>query len=341
MAASGGIRKLRELHVGQEGTPGTAVTGTARLIGDVTVRDNSQKETPDRDHGLLDSIVEPGVIVATGGEVDYSSELSFEALLYALESGIKSVTPNEETMGEGDYKWTYSPLPSAAPTLKTLTFDYEENDGSGVISTLEMPYGICDQFSIRAAQGANFAEMSAHWNTQGPSEAADLGVVALPVWTPVPAQKFKLGHATSFSGLSSATFLSGLLVDFEWSVETGIMPKWRLDASLDAESHRVARRSSSLRLTVDLSSFSESERATYFRTSALHYFRVEVEGAVIGSGDPHRIQLDFTGQLIGPHEEGSTDEDQSVVTLEYEAVYDPTATKAWQLEITNTLATLP
>ncbi len=338
-----GVRALRKIQLGVETTRGTPVAATARLIGDVTFRDASEKVTPERDYGLRSRSAELGQIVRQLTEMELDTELSFEQILYPLLAGVAGgVTGAEVTPTEADYLYTFTPSQTADPAPKAYTLEYVENDGTADVLALEAAYALCKSLKLSGSQGGEFAGMSCSWFARGPSSTTPTASLAIPSRTLIPASKWQVYMDTTFAGLTSAGALDAIVSAFDWELETGIAPKFRVDAdSVDFAAYQFGKRAAKLSLTLDLSAASETERASYFRTAALRFIRLRVEGSQIGAGENHRINIDGAYELVGPVEAGAEDEGQSQVTLEYQSMYDPTATKDIEIEVVNTLTAPP
>lgn len=339
----GAVRALRKIQRGKESTRGTGVAATARRIGDVTFGDASEKVTPERDYGSLTRAYEPGHIVRQLTEMTIETEVSYEQILDPLRAGLKGgVTGSEQTMGQGDYLYTFTPSLTADPAPDSFTLEYIENDGSSNVQTLEATYGLCRMLRISANRDAGFSTMTEEWFARGATSQTPTASIGIPSRTLVPGSKWQVYLATTFAGLSGASALDGMVVGFEWEMDFGLAPKFRLDDdSVDFAAYQFARRAATLRLTLDLNSTSEGERATYFRDAVRRFVRLQVTGPQIGAGDNHRITIDGSYELVGPVESGNEDEGQSTVELEYQSIEDPTSGKDVEISVLNSLSALP
>jgi hypothetical protein len=346
MATKGAVGKLRRLQTGREATAGTAVAATDRLLGKFRLTDMASKQVPEVDAGLLSDRVEKSVETTLLGGVALDTDLSFEQILHILESSIGTVTPTEITVSQGDYQYVYTPTETALPTLKTYTFEYVETDGASNIVELRGAYGICDQFTIAGAQGEALASLRAHWHTNGLEDNTATADPGFPSRILVPGNIWTVKFATTFAGLDGASILTAEVVDFEFTYNSGIMPKFRQEGSQDYEAHRVGAHSAQLSLTLDVEATAEAERATLFREAAAGnrdttFIRLEALGAQIGTGTNYQVRVDLCAELSEQPEFGDDEDGQSILPLTYNGVYDATGTKMLTVSITNELTAVP
>jgi hypothetical protein len=334
----GAVRPLRKLQLGKETTKGTGVAATARLIGEIEYEDDATKIMPERDYGVLAGGVEVGDIVRELSKVTVETELSYQQILYPLLAGVRgAVTP---TGAGADKTWVFTPLASATPNPDAFTLQYVENDGTADVQTLRSVYGLVGSLGFHASQAAEYATMKMEWFARGPTVTAPTAGIAIPTRTIVPGPKFTVALATSFAGLPGAGPIAAEVVSFDWEIVTGLAPRWRLDtASPSMSAHQFGRRSGTLKIAIDLSATSEAERVNYFRTTARRFCRLKVLGPTLGASN-FSIIIDSSLGLIdfGPP---SDQEEQSVVELSYNLLYDPTSAKDFEITVVNELTAAP
>ncbi len=336
-----GIKALRKLQVGKEGTPGSPVAATARILGDITYRDASEAIEAERDYGLYTRYAEAFQIAAYLTEIEVETDLSYEQILYPLLAGLKGgVTGVEQNGGQGDYLYSFTAPVTGDPTPDTFTMEYWERDESGNVQTLEADYGFCKSLGISASKGPELAVLRHSWAAREATITTPTGAIGIPVRTLVPSQQWGVKFATTMAGLPGASVISGEILSFDWDMAWFDI-KRRLSGSLDFDAHRIAAREVNLSIVMDLTSTSEGERVNMFRAGAVRFIRLECNGAQIGSGDTYNITIDGAYTMPGPFEMGSDEDGLSNVTLEYKGLYDSTAGYDLKVDVTNNLSALP
>lgn len=339
----GAIKALRKLQVGKEGdgTPGTPVAATARIIGDITYRDASEAIEAARDYGLYTRYAEAFQLASYLTEIEVETDLSYEQILYPLLAGLKGdVAGVEQTGGEGDYLYSFTAPVSTDPDPNTFTMEYWEQDESGNVQTLEADYGFCKSMGIDASKGPELATLKHSWAAREATVTTPTAAIGIPVRTLVPSQQWSVKFATTMAGLPGASIISGEILSFSWDMAWFDI-KRRLSGSLDFDSHRIGIREVNLSIVMDLTSTSEGERVNMFRAGAVRFIRLQAAGAQIGSGDNYGIIIDGAYTMPGPIEMGSDEDGLSNVTLEYKGLYDATAGYDLKVDVTNNLSALP
>lgn len=336
----GAVKQLRRLQLAKESAHGTGVASTARLIGDFNMTDETEMVRPERDMGLLTPFVEAPVEAQKLALIPITTDLSYEQILYPLYAGVKGgVTGVEQNPGEGDYKYTFTPPVAASPAVDSFTMEYVERDGAADIEAFRSVYCICRSLGIRATMGASLSEMVAEFVGRGITVVTPTADPGLPTRTLIPGQLWTVKFATTFDGLGAASVLE-TVVSFDWNLDTGIREAFRLAGSTDFTDDKFGARLATLSLVLDLVAATETERASYFRTGATRYIRLECQGAQIGAGDNYTITIDGAYKCVDGPSPGD-DDGQSTRELRYESVYDATAGKDIEISVTNALTALP
>ena len=335
------LKSLRKWQIGLEDTPGVEVDASDRLLGDITVTDASETVTPEADYGLQDEVVEAPVLALEGTDLSWETDLSYEQCLYAFLAGIiGGVTPGaEQTPGQGDYEWVFTPVAAAKPDVDTFTIEYIETDGT-LSEEWTALQAICSELGISWEAGPNLAQMSSTWFANGMTNKAATAGVAKPARTLIPAKKVTVKLATSFAGLDAAGALTGVLSG-EWTLATGLMRKDRSDGDLGYADYKAQKRRAELTLTVDLDGTFEDERVNKFRGGDNTFIRIEVTGAQIGSGLFKTITVDGCYVLPEWNDFGNDDDNESTIELGYVSQYDPVGGYAFRVTVINDVDILP
>ncbi len=343
------VAPLRLIQLGKETTRGTEVAATARRVtrpGGVTWRDNTEKQSIEADYGLLDSRHSSALseIARQSSELELSGDLSFEQVLYSLLAGVKGgVTPGaEQTVSQGDFLWLFTPTAAADPAPDAFTLEYVEREGVTVRQEITATFGLCKRIRISASRGNHYATLEEEWFARKSVSQAPTADPGLPSRTIVPAPKFTVGFAATFAGLSSASVLAAQVISLEWELETGILPKWRLDTSSpDFAAYQFGVREMTLSMTLDLTAEAETERKDILQAAIARYWRVEAVGAQIGTGLFKTITIDGAYENVDPMASGGDEEGQSSIDLKYTGIHDATKGAPFEITVINTLSALP
>ncbi len=344
----GAVAPERLIQLGKESTRGTEVAATARLIprpGEVTWRDNTEKPPLEADWGTLDRrhSGNPSEIARQLTEFEITQDLSYEQILYPLLAGVRGgITPVAQMGGADGELWTFTPQAVADPAPDSFTMEYVEREGTTNRMQITAVYGLVKRIRISASQGAEYATVETEWFARKSVSQAPTADPGLPTRNIIAAPKFRVATATTFAALESApSLLQAQVMGFEWELDTGIMPKFRLDDdSPDFAAYQFGAREATLRLTLDLTADAETERTARLQAAAVQYFRCDVIGPAIGA-DFHKIKIDGCYELTTPVEAGNDDDGQSQVELEYTAVHDATKGAPWEVVVHNNLTVLP
>ncbi len=344
----GAVAPERLIQLGVESTRGTEVDATARLIprpGEVTWRDNTEKPPIEADWGTLDRrhSGNPAQIARQLTEFDITQDLGFEQILYPLLAGVKGgVTPVAQMSGTDGQLWTFTPQATADPAPDAFTIEYVEREGTTNKMQVTAPYGLVKRIRISASQGAEYATIETEWFARNAVSKAPTADPGLPTRNIIAGPKFRVSTATTFAALESApSLLQGQVMGFEWELDTGILPKFRLDDdSPDFAAYQFGTREATLRLTLDLTSEAETERTARLQAAAVQYFRLDAIGPVIGSAT-YKLKVDGCYELTSPVEAGNDDDGQSQIELEYVAVHDATKGAPWEIIVQNELSAAP
>ena len=340
----GSVRALRKIQLGKESTPGNNVAATDRRIGEVTFREASESVTPEHDFGLLAQFGEGPFIVNTTTEMTVETELSFEQILFALLAGVRGgVSPGaEQTGGQGDFLWTFTPYAAQDPNVDTFTLEYYETDGdaSPTEQEYEAGFGFVKSFSIGAESGPVLSTLSEEWIAEGMAVTTITAALGIPTRKLIPGRNWTVKLADTMAGLPGASILAARVLGFSWELTTGLDAKYRLAGSTDLADKRFSKREVAVEITLDLTDTVEAIRLNKFRAGAKQFIRFQVEGSQIGSGLNHR--LTFDGAYVVPEgfDLGEEDEGQSVVTIPFNAFYDATAGYDFKIEAVNTISSI-
>ncbi len=147
MAELTGVKKLRRLQMGREGTPGSAVEATDTWRGTGTIEDGTVVIFPDEDVGLYPQTTRSYIPSKVARLTMDETPATFKQIRHIFEAGIQTAVSSADGAGAG-WKWSY-PLPSTvSDTLKTYTIEGGDN-----IECEEMEYAFVEHFNLSGAPG--------------------------------------------------------------------------------------------------------------------------------------------------------------------------------------------
>lgn len=219
-----GRRKLRQMQLGPEGTPGSAEAATAEWRGQVAGIE------------ALDDIQMVPEDVGNFGDADRTSKVNvgaqiqvpetpftFEQFPYFCEMGIKTVAGVQDGAGT-DYIYTYAFPTTAEPTIKTYTVESGNNQ-----KVYEMEYAFCPEFRISGAPNA-LVMMSGLLRGRQRSVSAFTSI-ATPAVDEAPFSQASL-YLDAIGGTMGATELACSMLGFTINVNTGLVPIFAANGQL-------------------------------------------------------------------------------------------------------------
>jgi len=175
---AGALAPLRRIQIGKEadGTPGTEVNATARLLGEGRLYEASTLIRPERDYGSLAGGHEAPVAVALESKLEITSDASYEQILYPLYT-MQEVTPSAGP----PYAYVFDSPVAADLDGYTFTLEGVAYDGAAIIEQFTAVYGFVTEFGLSAAFGANLTEMRSVWVAKSLTAKAPTADPGIPV----------------------------------------------------------------------------------------------------------------------------------------------------------------
>jgi hypothetical protein len=124
-----GIKALRRIQGGAEGTAGTKVPATWIWRGTGVGKDNRETTFVEEDIGLLGD-ANRTYVAKTGGEITMEAPASFEQLGYTYQSGLYVTTPTTDASSAKIWEWNSqitSTDPIATTDLQTYSMEFGDN----------------------------------------------------------------------------------------------------------------------------------------------------------------------------------------------------------------------
>ena len=330
-----GIAALYRVQSGKEAARGTAVAASAKWIGRISPSPSQEWADLERPSLVKSFGAAP---TKRGFEADYEGPLTFETpLLHLLAGGIRGgVTPTQpDATGNPDvYRWTFTPLADASGGQQSYTLEFGDD-----VKVLRATHVLVSEIGISGSAGEAL-ELSASLFGRFPEEVADFTAgLTDPVATLATMAGVKL-FVDPAGGSYGTTEVPGTLVSLEVTIGTGLSPVWTaggLDLQLASEQRRE--------VTITLRGLFRSAWASewgVFAQGQQRKLRLLVEGPVISGTYKRYVRIDAFGRWRSVAALPPENEDgESVMELEFQTEYDPALAADFQVEVQNTVSSLP
>lgn len=332
------ILPLRKIQFGEETSgKGTLVAATNQLVGEGRLAEEQDFYRSEYPRGVRATVGGAGTIVRKGAMLSWQTELNAEDILVPLHTGVLgNVSP---TNTNSEYSWAFVPvLTSGIPVVDSVTVEYVESDGSTNHIASEAGYGMTSRLKISWAPN-EIAKLE--WDMFLRSRQTSTPTGSLTPYTgrePLKGSLVKTYLDTAWGSLGN-TQLAGLVRSGDFELNTGLAPDYTADgrSDLDFVKHMVGKMSGSLSLVLELDA-TGAARYQDFRDNDIVYIRFIAEGSTVVA-NPRSVQVDGAYRFVG--EPGITyDNEQALVTLPLELVYDETGTAMVEITVVNGLDSL-
>lgn len=331
------LKAFRKVQIGKESTKGTLVAATVQLVGDGRLAEQQETYRSNYPRGQRATVGGAGTIVRKGCMLAWETELTAEDILWPLSTGIKgNVTP---TNTNSEYAWAFAPqITTGVPTLDAATVEFIEADGSTNHIASEAGYGMTRKFGISWATG-EIAKLTWEMFTRARQTTTPTG--SLTPYTsrePLAGDLCKVYLDTSYSGIGGTQVVT-IVRSGDFECVCGVEPDYTTDgrADKDFSKHRVEPLAGTLNLVMEMDA-AGAARYGDFRDNDIVFIRLKFEGSTVVA-NPRSVTVDGAYRFVG--EPGiSEDGEQVLVTLNLEAVYDPTGTVILDFDVVNGLDSL-
>lgn len=343
MAITTGERVFNRVQEGVEVTPGTAVTCTAALNGEMgSIPDLDRAEgAPQEDYGTI-AERQPGRAYygVRLAKFPFKGVVRFEDIMRFLEPGLcGGVVPT--TPSAGVYLWTYTP-DNTADTIAPRTLKFGDQ-----ITAYVAQYSIVEK--IHLFFDALAAGQNAPWKMEVDYIARDLQGGTLDSVSNVGTAETPMGHLTRIffgpvgTAYSSLSEVTGSLVKMDMTIETGLTTRKWGGGTDTFDAHGRLNRKVSFTGTV----FATAAGKTTYRdpwatpnSSATqeNRMRIQATGSLIASTYHKQLTIDTRAQIkavkLGEHQ-GAT-----IYEIEGASSNDATLASDMQIAIQNAVSAL-
>lgn len=211
-----------------------------------------------------------------------------------------TITPAEQTGGQGDYLWTATPLMTTANDPDSFTLELGDNT-----QAFEIEYCQIDKikYSGQIDQDGGVSKVSLELGYYGRqlTPTTFTGSLALPTSiAPMNAKLARFYLDTSWGGIGG-TEQTGLLRAFDVEILIGNHPKFFGDANRYFGGHGEG--DIQVLVTLDLEGISGADSIfDLYQAGTERALRLDINGPQIGSGVNHRQRLDVLGafEMVQP-----------------------------------------
>lgn len=336
-----GIRALSKVQLGAESTPGTNVATTTVWRGTGFIKDDLEVTFPEETIGVLGGTTR-SYIGKYAGSIELTGDLTFEQFGYIGNAGIKFATPT--TDASSAFIRTYSfPILAASAVASTdlVTLSIEGGDNQ---QAEEFSYGYVSEFTIEGNAG-EAATISATVNGQ---QVSPTTFTASPTVTDVESVLVSKGklYADATTDTVGTTQLSQTLLGFSLSVNTGWMPVYAADGSLNFSFIKQTMPEITLEVTFEHNASAVAEKLNW-RNQTARQLRLRFDGSALtttDAGAAYDTKV-FIVDLVGKWESWDVLDEQdgnNVVKGTFRARYDSNVAAYYARIINaNQLATMP
>lgn len=267
-----GVKALRKLQLGLEGTKGTALAATTIWRGMGMLEDTREVIMVDEDVGYLSGVNRSYTPKLEARLSMAATPATFEQLPYIFDAGIHTDAAAADGTGSG-YVYAYVFPTTAADTISTYTIE-----GGDDFEAEEMEYSFVEGFALEGAAGASWM-MSADWVGRQCSTSTFTGALTIPTVEEVIFGKSKLyidaDTATIGTTQQTTTFLAASL-----NVTTGWKPVYTGDGNKYFTFDKNVGPQITLDVTFEHDAFAQLQKDGW-RSESPQQVRIIVEGTAL------------------------------------------------------------
>jgi hypothetical protein len=332
-----GIKNLRKIQLGSEGTAGTAAAGTTVWRGEGSIDDAIELKIPKEDVGLL-APTERAYIAALGASVKLSdTPATFEQLPYLLNMGVHAATGVHDGTGTG-YIYTYTwPIDSTIAALQTYTLRGGDNQRADI-----MEYAFASELGIKGA-AKDALMVNGTLTGRQATDGEFTGAVAIPTVEEIIWSMGKL-YIDAVGGTIGSTQKTATWLGIDLKIKTGWGARWSGDGSLYFNHLAQTGPDISGTLTLEHDATGEAEiAAARAKTPRLVRMIWESPTAFAAPGTVYTHKT-FTLDMVLQYTKVpplSEKDGNDTLALPFRAVYSSTAALYAKAVVVNALTALP
>ena len=330
-----GVTKLRKAQLGLEGTKGTIAAATALWLGDVDLKDNRKTVIPPENIGYLGPVDRSYIPYADASASFKETPANFEQFGYPFSAGVKDVVTGSANGGTSNGKvYAYPLATTALPTVKSYTIESGDNAQEYVAT-----YGVCTEINLKGT-AKEVVTIASEWAAQTMNTGTFTGAIAVPLVEQILFQNGKI-YCNTTAETIGVTQLTKTWLGFDMKIKTGM----KVEATGDGAITFSFDKNIGSEVTGKITFEHETQgiaRYTDFVAGTTKQIRMLFTGsALTGSGGTFStkvLQIDFCMKIMNVTWADKAGD--NTITVDYTAVYNPTAGLYWSATVCNILAAL-
>jgi len=331
-----GIKALRKVQLGREGTALTAVPATTIWRGPALMPTDDQKKVlRDENIGFSSKTTSQYTPQKIASMAFPSTEATFQGIQHILEAGVKTVAPTQDGVGTG-YTNLY-PLPSSdMNTIKTYTIEGGDNK---VVEEMEGAFVV--DFELSGKKNEAWM-LTANWQGRQSTVSAFTAGLSIPAVSEMLFNKSKL-YIDNVGGTIGTTQITNSWLAAKLKVTTGLKAQFTADGNLYFSFIDFIGAKATLELDLLHNATVAAERVLW-RADTPRQIRMLIEGKALGTAGTYSketFRADMAGvytSFSGPNDE---DDGSNVSKAAFEVAYDATAALFCNLLLVNELSAVP
>lgn len=334
-----GERALTKIQFGIESVRGTALAADTMFIA------QTQPVTPDRRVRYI-----PANLGVRSAEVDTEIDeylvrqtlrfdhLYFQALPALFSCGVKgSISPSEQTVGEGDQLWTFDPSETAANAPDSMTLEVGDD-----VQAYEAEFVMFERFHIAGQVNQDGGDaavtMDADFFGRQWSPISFTGGLSVPAANYLNAKLARFYLDTTWAGVGG-TEKSDILRAFDVEILTGVHPVFAGSANRYFNTYGEGVLAVMANFTFEGNSDADAIWDSW-RSQALQVVRLEISGPQIGSGEDNKLTIDIGGTWEEVVPMAEDDRGNNLHTAILHGMYDATGAKQLALSTITDVAAI-
>jgi hypothetical protein len=336
-----GDRALTKHQFGIETVHGTAVAADTMLLAETSpLTPDRMPERVEENTGLRAA----GYRIRDGDVVAVTDSLNlphayYQALPALLSCGLKGgVTPAEQTSGQGDYLWTFTPSMTGDNTPDSMTLEVGDDVDAYEREHL-MFEGYRIQGSVNQGRGSAPVVVEGQYFARQNTKTSFTGGLSLPSSPQnLSAKLARLYRNAAWADLGN-TEITNLLRSFDIQIMTGLHPKFFGSANRYFDSFGQDRIGFVASFTFEGNAAAD-DIYDLMQAGTTSFLRLAVNGAQIGTGDPHSLVIDMAGFWHDVIPLSAEDRGNNIHAAILTDLYDPTGAQNLTVKVTTNVSAI-
>jgi len=331
-----GIKTLRKVQLGREGTAGTAVAASTIWRGPAIMPvDEQTKVMPEENIGFSSPVTRQYTPKKLASMAFPATPATFQQIQHFMEAGVKTVAPAADGVGSG-YVSDY-PLPTGdVNSTKTYTIEGGDNKVAE-----EMEYAFLVDFELSGKKNESWM-LSGNWQGRQSTVSSFTGALSIPAVSEMLFNKSKI-YIDNVGGTIGTTQIANSWIEAKLKVTTGLKAQFSGDGNLFFSFMDFVGAKATLELSFLHNAAVAAERVLW-RSDTPRQIRMLIEGnalASAGTFSKETFRIDAAGLYSSFGPPNDEDEGSNVNKVVFECAYDATAALFVEFLLVNELSAVP